>query len=480
MAIKIIEKESSVENRIVTAMIVDKRVLERIASVWQWEMFRSKWANIISSWCISFFKRHNEAPDKNIQAKFESWCSKNPDNPHTETIERYLSYLSSNYETSKSGMNSDYIISLAEEHFQRIQFARLGQELLDAADTGKMKDGQEALNKHRGVNLGSSGMVDIFNDLEAVKTVFQEDQRTSIIPYGGALGQFFGPHLNKSSFIGFMAANKSGKSYWMIDLAYRAATNRKKVAYFECGDLTQPSLLSRFYARAADRPKMSGPIKRPVEISYQKGDRMAKVEWQLEEYPEDMTEQEVIGSLDRLRKHRIRSNSSYIKAKCYFNNTATVPMFDMELEKLKIEENYSPEVVILDYPDIFAPINSREQDKRDIINSNWMALRALGQKHKCLVITVTQADAKSFDSLLLGRNNFSNDRRKYDHVTGMVGINLTDAERKEGVCRLNWLNLRDGVFDSRRCCHVAGCLALANPSICSVYPEEPFSPRREE
>ena len=65
--------------------------------------------------------------------------------------------------------------------------------------------------------------------------------------------------------------------------------------------------------------------------------------------------------------------------------------------------------------------------------------------------------------------NFSDDRRKIDSVTGMIGINQSEAEKKRGIMRLNWIALRDGEFHSGKCVHVAGCMALANPAIKSCF-----------
>lgn len=122
----------------------------------------------------------------------------------------------------------------------------------------------------------------------------------------------------------------------------------------------------------------------------------------------------------------------------------------------------------IDYADILAPVFPKE-DKRDQINTTWQMMRRLSQEMHGLVVTATQADADSFNSDLQRRKNFSNDRRKYDHVTGMFALNQTDKEKGEGRMRLNWLQLRDGAFTETKCVHVAGCLAIADPWVCSCW-----------
>ena len=65
--------------------------------------------------------------------------------------------------------------------------------------------------------------------------------------------------------------------------------------------------------------------------------------------------------------------------------------------------------------------------------------------------------------------NFSEDKRKHAHVTGTVGLNQTKEESKIGIMRLNWIVAREMRFNSHKCCHVAGCLDIANPAIKSTF-----------
>jgi hypothetical protein len=96
-------------------------------------------------------------------------------------------------------------------------------------------------------------------------------------------------------------------------------------------------------------------------------------------------------------------------------------------------------------------------------------MRRLSQENHVLVVTATQTDAKSYGVHTLRREHFSEDKRKFSHVTGIVGINQDPQEMELGVFRLNWIALREGSYSESRCCHVAGCLAIANPAIVSAW-----------
>jgi len=122
----------------------------------------------------------------------------------------------------------------------------------------------------------------------------------------------------------------------------------------------------------------------------------------------------------------------------------------------------------VDYADILAPMQGTG-DTRDQINATWKALRQLSQKYHCLVVTATQSDADSYDVATITRRNFSEDKRKHAHVTGMVAINQTETERSNGLIRLNWVLARDLEFNESTSVYCAGCLAAGNPIVLSCF-----------
>lgn len=112
------------------------------------------------------------------------------------------------------------------------------------------------------------------------------------------------------------------------------------------------------------------------------------------------------------------------------------------------ESGFHPDVLFVDYPDILLPNNDRDQ-YRHAQNDTWASLRALSLELDICVIVVTQADAKSYNQSLLDLSNFSEDKRKYSHVTSFFGLNQTTEDKKRHVMRINTLLARETDFDSR-------------------------------
>jgi hypothetical protein len=129
----------------------------------------------------------------------------------------------------------------------------------------------------------------------------------------------------------------------------------------------------------------------------------------------------------------------------------------------------------VDYADILAASDNR-LEKRDQINETWMRLRALSSNYHCLVLSATQTNAEAYRAETVRKYHFSDDRRKNDHVTGMVAISMTDAEKNMGILRHDWIDQRER--QETRTLHVAGCRALMQPYIHACWGEPYTSVRR--
>jgi replicative DNA helicase len=99
-------------------------------------------------------------------------------------------------------------------------------------------------------------------------------------------------------------------------------------------------------------------------------------------------------------------------------------------------------VVVVDYADNLVPA-SRE-DYRHRVNAVWQGLRKISQERRCLLLTATQTDAASYEKSEIRLGNFSEDKRKYGHVTAIGTIDQDADEREAGEVRLGWLLLRRG------------------------------------
>lgn len=469
---KVERRDGSQERRILTAMVTDKVVLGRIAGLWKPGLFQSPHANLVAGWAVSHWERYEEAPGMDIVPLYEAWAAKNADDASQRLVEVFLSDLSDSYQ-NQPPINADHILDLAGEHFNKVRLVKLRDKLEGHLLAGDVKEAEDAvqLASHK-VELGVGAGEDPFTDKAAITDTFSENLEP-IVEYPGALGQFFQDFLARDSLVAFLGPEKSGKTFWLIDIAYRAMCQRRRVAFFEVGDMTARQVKRRLYSRVAQHPFRSPNNRWPLEVAYPetitrgKGDEMAKVISKKLVFNEPLSRKIVWQACQGLME-KLHSSDSFFRLSFHPNSTVNVQGIRSLLATWELH-GWRPDVIVIDYADILAA-PAGKMEVRDQINTTWKQLRSLSQELHCLVVTATQANARSYSQVApLTRGSFSEDKRKLAHATALFGINVLPEEKEQGICRLNPVVVREGDFSTYRCVHVAQCLALSNPAVRSCF-----------
>jgi hypothetical protein len=445
-------------------MIVDKSVLAAVSNKWD-KPFRAAWSNLVGDWCVSFFNEYNEAPKKAIEPLFDSW-REGADKDTIKLVENFLSSLSNEYELLAKESNSAYTTDLASKYFNRVRLEKLNSSVEGLLSKGNVEDAINNIYAFNKVELAGNGTINVLQDVEVIKNAFEETHN-ALIEYPGDLGKFFKEYLERDGFIAFMGPEKRGKSFWLLDVVYRGLSQRRRVAYFEAGDMSLNQVTRRLMTRIAHHPKTPGRVKYPVKITRNPSDPIASIEYESKKFERPLSWRLAVKACEKFTR-RLKSKESYLKLSVHPNSSLSVRGIEAVLDQWKRDEDWIPDIIVIDYADILAGFPG-VKEYREQINENWKALRGMSQSRHCLVVTATQSDAASYTMETINRSNFTDDKRKLAHVTGIVGLNQTDEEKAEGIMRLNWVVLREGEFSESRCVHVASCLALANPAVRSTF-----------
>ncbi len=471
---KIEKRDGSRERKILTGMIVDSSVLGRISTKWTGQEFSNKWANTVAGWCVEFYKKYGDAPQKGVESLFEAWAEKTRDKDTTALVEKFLGSLSEEYKQAKEGINSAQIVDIAGEHFNQVKINKAIEETQSHLEAGQLEKAKKVFTSFSWIEMGVGAGVDLFLDREAVKSTLSKTRKDPLIEYSGALGQFFGDRLERDGFVAILAPDKTGKTGMLVDMAYRAMLQRRRVAFFEVGDESESQISERFIVRTARQPFRAPEEKWPYTVMYptslEAGEAptyTATVEFEERKFLEPLNWKQAWKACENTMRAKVKSKESYFRLSVHPNMSIGMGGIKSILQSWELD-NWIPDVVVIDYADNLTNMAGHE-DARDGINANWKMMRALSQEKHCLVLTATQADADSYDRKILGRSNFSEDKRKNAHVTAMFAINQTAEEKDIGVMRFNWIVARRGGFSPRRCVTIASCLPLCNPCVKSVW-----------
>ncbi len=334
----------------------------------------------------------------------------------------------------------------------------------------------------------------------------------------GDLGKMLNQLLIRESFVGIMGVEKSGKTWWAIELGIQAARAKCNVAFFSAGDLTTKQMMRRLATRLTGRNQKRSetgitliPImdcrwnqfdtciqsyrtcdfgvwyknndgkkvkaafneegfedyKPCVECLEERGDpwRWKGALW----FEEDKVLKLNSGLAKEANAKFMRAHGDRWRLMTYNSMQLNKAIINADLDRLRKDEDWVPDVIIIDYADIMGAEDPRTNDYRHRINETWMAMESLRKEWHCLVITLTQASKQAYGDVDITMMSTSEDKRKLGHVTAMLAINQTKQEKKENVARIGVVVARDMEFHEDEQVRILQCLKKGRPLLGGTY-----------
>lgn len=463
---KVAQVRSDEERAILTALIVNDGVLATVHARLGSDRnpFEGKWANTIAQWCFAYYGKYRKAPKKHIQNLFAKYSQKTKDEDAVTLVDQFLSRLNKDYEGLSQELNEKYLIDLASTYFKRVRLARMSERLQAAVDNKDIEEAETALHEYKPVEFAADDWADPFSKDEIRQTFRYYEKDRSLIRFPGELDRFLSEQFERDGFIAFAAPEKRGKSYFLLEVVYQALRQRRKVLYYVLGDMSKVQAQRRLYQRIARRPIRTGEFRLPKRMFIKDGVPRVKFRNKLRAA---ITPKVIWEMADKLRR-LTSSNELPIKIKCHGASIVAASDIERDVQECS-QEGWVPDVVVLDYADLLAPEpGTGTQEFRHQVNESWKVLRRIALDHHLLMCTATQAAATAYDSRVIRKRDFSEDKRKNAHVTGMLGINQTSEEKPLGIYRLNWIFLRDGAWADTEVVWTAGNLGIACPCMVSA------------
>jgi hypothetical protein len=500
--------DNHLETLIVTGMITNDRFLQDIQTIYSPTLMAIPFARTVAGWCLDYWKKFGRAPGTHIQDIYNSHARNGLGEDMTALIGKFLESISQEYERADQ-FNVDYLLAQAETRFKESSLKNLSEDIQTLLIQGQADEAEKILLEYKRVERPQSVGINPLTDREAIYRAFESREEDVLYRAPGALGQFLGP-IERSTLLAIMGSEKRGKTWMLMQFALWGVQNRCNVAFFECGDMIEQDIVRRMHSsntRSSDRHwgEMTLPVldcehnqknecvkkERTCQFGVMQRRRGAGEEWgklSLEDAPpgyvpctacQDKSfkgavwyKKENIPKLtwkkawELGKRTMARAGGKSFKLSTYPNSTINVQGIESQLDRWEQREGFVPDVIVIDYADILAPMDSR-MDERGRQNETWKALRALSQKRCCAVITATQANAASYEKRSLSETNFSEDKRKYGHATGFITLNQTPDEKKAGIMRIGKMFFRETAYDVAAHCVVLQNLDIGRPYLAS-------------
>jgi hypothetical protein len=515
-----------IERKILIAFISSTEFIKQIRELYSPKLMASSTAKRMSSWCVAHFDQYKKAPGAEIQSIYFEKVKKGLPKDIAEEIEEdILPGLNEEYLEGQEDLV--YLIDQTKLYFSQKHIENHKEKVEALLAEGEIIAAELLLSSYKPLKL-DSGVDILFSDLSSlnsVKIAFQE-AADPLIKYPRHLGEFWNSQFVRGALVALLASEKRGKSFWLMDMATRAVRQGNKVAFFQAGDMTEAQQTKRFcvhIAKKSDQEKYCGKQFQPVrdcvrnqldlcdkderECDFGLFNKQKESELRYEVTKEQLLEvrdenpdykpccacdeykhrhigtawlEEVnVGGPLQVKEALEQFENFFIKKKrqimlsSHANGTLSINGIKAILGTWEKRDEFIPDVIIIDYADLLVP--ETKVEFRHQQNEIWKGLRNLSQEKRGgklpLVISPTQADAKSYDSKLLRLSNFSEDKRKYSHVTAMYGLNQDPQgrEKKIGIMRINELVIREGDFSNDNVCFVLQNLKRGLPYISSYF-----------
>lgn len=514
-----------IERQIITGLIVSSDYLRSIRNIWDVSLIESNLAKRISLWCWEYFEKYNKAPGKDIQNIYYTKLkeTKIPDDL-AKDIEDVLSGLSD--ENESTNFNLTYLVDETRKYFTNRRLEQHIATIKGHLSADKLDSAEQTACNYKPLRGGDKNDLDISDEetLNRIENAFITT-KNHVVSYPGILGTFWNDQMVRGGLVAFLAPEKRGKTYLMIDMAIRTCKQGNKVAFFQAGDLTEGSFLKRiciYLAQKSDREKYCTEHYQPVAdcvknqvndcklddrtchtgVFEDRNEKEVRNELQLDniiEAFENNQKYKPCTNCDLYKDPKRRLGTTWLKRICktepltmkeakklvndffvirkrvfrlstHANNTLSVSQIRTHLDIWEKEDGFIPDLIIIDYADLLVAETNKEYRHQQ--NEIWKGLRRLSQeKGQPLVVTATQSDADSYDKDRLRLSNFSEDKRKYGHVTAFYGLNQDPKgrEKRIGILRINELLLREDDFDTSREVNVLQNLRRGRPVLGSYW-----------
>lgn len=478
---KISKRDGRPTRKIITAMVVSTPVLAAVSDRWDDSkgMFGSKWPNIIGGWCVKYYRKYGKAPRGEIESLFSRWADRKEGKKDEETIrlvERFLDSISGQYTRERKKINIQYTIDLAAEHFNSVKAEDTCETVKGLLDDGKIVEALSQMDDFKKIEMKAGKRISVLRDKQAIFQAFEE-RGDPLITFDGpndfGLAEFFGSALLRDTFFLFEGPEKRGKTWIMLDMAWRAMQQGRRVAMFQVGDLSQPQIMRRFMTRASGRPLEATTkgkhVKVPVGLSPPRDESgIAHVVHKEKRWKEDLTKQEAWKASKLLSKGWGKGlENELLFLDVYANSSISINGISSVLASWKREIGWVPDLLVIDYADILAPIDGKV-DTRFQIDATHRGMKRLSQEYHLCLISATQTNKESYDAPTIEMKHSAESKTKHAHANGIIGINRSEEEKKLGLYRFNWVVGREWDYSSDVCVYTAGSLALANPMMFST------------
>jgi len=482
--------DNSIEDLIITGMIIDTPFLQKISRAALPEYFETDVSKILVRWIREyFFTNKNTAPQEELMDIFQL-NEQDLDADESKTVRTFLKKINKEYEGRE--FNSEYVIPKALRYLEGNAY-RYKIKLIER----ELKKG--GVEKAKDIFNGTSK--EIFDQVTTWKSLSDNELLNSwwgeikypAMRFSGALGQYM-PNIERGRFYAMFGPAKRGKSFWLLEWAYQGAFDGLNTVVFSL-EMNATELDQRWKEKITGKSIMNKKVdtfnipvldcihnqknkcqipecKSPGTCVFTGNLRDSWVDhpehkpcthckglddnlfvpsyWMIQEKIPRLSLKEAKDTQRQLDEHigenRVRIISFPI-------TSATVADLEKALEELALHEKFIADLIVIDYADILKE-DVKLGEKRHRVGDNWQQLSRMAKTRNAIVVTASQGNRGSAKKNRLDVDDVAEDFSKIMTIDGIFAINEVNFDQADKwqidhnwqVQRIETIALRYGKF----------------------------------
>lgn len=446
------------ERDIVTLSIVSGEFLKAMMPFNPTELFKAAVSRLVFDWCAVYFEEFQKAPGKDIQDIYLVHKA-SIDDDEVDNVAVFLTSLSN---TTPDVSNMDYQIKRSMEYLTMRRAENIKEKLDQAILKQDVNEIERVMASFAVLRSNRSVALDAINSTDDILSALTEDAET-LFEFPGALGAVAGPFV-RGDFAAWQAFAKGRKSWFLQYTAQQAYEQGLRVLYVSL-EMPKSQVLRRLWRGFFKQPKETKEVSIPVFYKDEEDDSKWHIDYEKEIRKGLNPTLESINEWRTEHKKYFRKGS--LKIESIPANSMKINEFLAYIDNLEYYEGFIPDVVVVDYADLF---NSSEKENRHKLDDIWKNLRKYSMQKNICIVTASQSGRASANGDS-STETIAEDIRKVAHVTKLLAINSTAEERGNGLMRIANLASREGdsTFDQA---YVTTCLDIGLPVLDSRFRSE--------
>ncbi len=423
------------EQRILSKLIHDPRFHTEVLPALEPQYFTTPESRLIYEWIAEYSARHNKAPDKDTAFFF----AKNSEGIKKEALPILEAHVERLVKEPEAEITYSLELDSTTDWIAQRKLECLIDDLKRYLAQGDLDKAQAEISDYKRPNIGRTASIDVFQDLNNAYEAFNAST-DALFRFPEALGEVVGD-IARGDFVAFVGPPKRGKTWWLMHSAYTASIFLRRTLYINL-EMTQQQCTRRFWQPVFKGTGAYGDYRVPKFVRNE--DRTFSIEYETKKPARiDLSDPKAFDAVKTILPNVPKTQSDkYLKMITRPTGTFTLDDLRAELHSLRYYEDFTPDVIVIDYADIMAGTGREERHR---LNAIWAGLRGFAQEYDCAIITASQSGRQTMDGAKdVHGSDIVEDMRKLAHVTMAIAINQNEKEREMGLTRLKPIIRREG------------------------------------